>query len=251
MNRATWPAGEPPTGRHRRPVGGIVGRSIAAVLFGALALVARGAQGAGGAASPEAFADRFVAAINSKDAEQLRALIDRRSLACLTAEAPDLLSFSVSNWLSHSISPGYKTTIEDIGPDATLLMDVFMPGRFAYPARPTRKVQIQSEITESKFELEDAEIGVDADGWKIILGCPKPGTAAWMKQAREEGQAKHAERAKAADAVVAGMSPEHRAELAAMAKDGRIIDAYHKVQNDSQVDLTTAVLVMKIVAPSE
>jgi hypothetical protein len=72
-----------------------------------------------------------------------------------------------------------------------------------------------------------------------------------MKQAREEGQAKATERARAADAVIAGMSPEYRAELASMAKSGRLADAYHKVQNDKQVDLATAVLVMKIVAPEE
>jgi len=216
--------------------------------WGAFTVGATSAIGAD--ALPDAFVRRFVAAINSKESAQITALIDSRSLKCLSGEAAELLYFTIANWIEAPISAQYKAQIDDLGPEAPLLMDAFMPGRFVYPARPTRKVQI-SYVTTSKGRLVIGEIGSEAGEWKVDLACPKEGTMAWMKQAREEGKAKALERAKVVDALVAGISPDYRDELVAMAKGGHLIDAVHKIEKDRQVDLATAVLVMKRLAPLE
>jgi hypothetical protein len=238
---------------HRHSFRELVGRSITAAVFvlSALPAVAGSAVGAESAASPEAFVNRFVAAVNSKEPGQITALVDSRSLACLTGESAELLSDTIANWTKNPISPGYHVQLDDLGPDAPLVMDAFMPGRFDYPARPTRKVQISTEATTGHGTLLLLEIGVEAGAWKIVLGCPKAGTMAWIKQERAEKEAKTAEQGKVADALVAGMSPDYRAELVSMAKAGRWIDAVHKIEKDRQVELTIAVLVMKILAPPE
>jgi hypothetical protein len=131
--------------------------------------VAGGAHDAEGAAQPEAFVNRFIAAINSKDSGKIMALIDSRSLACLTGENAPLLSFTLDNWMEHPISPRYNAQFKVLGPEALLLMDSFMPGRFDYPVRPTREVQIQADVTASNGVIVIAEIGLEAGEWKIIL----------------------------------------------------------------------------------
>ena len=209
------------------------------------------AAGAESTASPEAFVNRFVEAINSKDSGQITALIDGKSLACLTGESAELLSFTIGLWTKDSISPQYHVQFDDLGQEAPLMMDAFMPGRFDYPVRPTRKVQISTEATSGHGNLLLLEIGVEAGEWKVVLACPKEGTMAWMKQARAEQEAKTAEQTKVADALIAGMSPDYRAELVSMAKGGHWIDAVQKIEKDRQVELTIAVLAMKIIAPPE
>jgi len=203
-------------------------------------------------ALPDAFVSRFVAAINSKEPAQITALIDSRSLKCLSGEGAELLSFTVTNWIGDApVSKQYKFQIEDLGPEAPLLMDAFYPGRFVYPARPTRKVQITVEATDTKVRQVIAELGLEAGEWKVDLACPKEGTMAWMKQSREEGKAKTLERTKVVDALVADISPAYRDELVAMAKNGRWIDAVHNIEKERQIDLTTAVSVMNRLAPHE
>jgi hypothetical protein len=123
--------------------------------------------------------------------------------------------------------------------------DAFMPGSFVYPARPTRKVQISADVTASSGRLIIAEIGLEAGEWKVDLACPKEGTMAWMKQAREEG----IEQGKVVDALIASLSPDYRNELVSMTKSGHWIDAAHKIEKDHQVELTIAVLAMRKLSP--
>jgi hypothetical protein len=228
-----------------RPIPGFVGLWLLALMsaWGAFTVGATSVVGAD--ASPDAFVSRFVAAINSKESAQITALIDSRSLKCLSGEAAELLSFTIANWIKAPISAQYKAQIDDLGPEAPLLMDAFMPGRFVYPARPTRKVQISAEVTASSGRLIIAEIGLDAGEWKVDLACPKEGTMAWMKRAREEG----IEQGKVVDALIASLSPDHRNELVSMAKSGHWIDAAHKIEKDHQVELTIAVLAMRKLSP--
>lgn len=223
----------------------IVGRATVAIALIAVA----GPAYAESAVSPEAFASQFVAAINSGDRGRIEALIDRQSLACLSGEGEPLLAYTIGNWIKQPIPPQYKTQFDEIGADATLVMDVFMPGRFDYPVRPTRKAQISFELSSSNFYQLIAEIGLEAGAWKIVLACPKAGTMAWMLQARAEDEAKTRERDKAVDALVKDMSADYRAELLAMAKAGHWIDAVHKIEKDRQVDTTTAVQTMEKLAP--
>ena len=207
--------------RRCHPIPGFVGLWLLALMseWGAFTVGATSAVGAD--ASPDAFVSRFVAAINSaRRSAQITALIDSRSLKCLSGEAAELLSFTIANWIKAPISAQYKVQIDDLGPEAPLLMDAFMPGRFVYPARPTRKVQISAEVTASSGRLIIAEIGLDAGEWKVDLACPKEGTVAWMKQTREEGieQGKVSRRAY--------REPESRLadrnELVSMAKSGHL-----------------------------
>jgi len=245
------PFHEPPRRSHRQPFREIVRLSIAAICAAGGLSVAGGAHGAESAAQQEAFVNRFIAAINSKDSGKIMALVDSRSLACLTGENAPLLSFTIDNWMKYPISPRYNAQFKDLGPEAPLLMDSFMPGRFDYPVRPTRAVQIQADVTASNGVIVIAEIGLEAGEWKIVLACPKEGTTAWMNKAREEKKAKDVEQAKLVDALIAGMSPDYRNELVSIAKGGHWIDAVHKIEKDRQVDLTIAVLAMKRLAPLE
>ena len=109
------------------------------------------------------------------------------------------------------------------------------------------KVQISAEVTATSGRLIIAEIGLDAGEWKVDLACPKEGTMAWMKRAREEG----IEQGKVVDALIASLSPDYRNELVSMAKSGRWIDAAHKIEKDHQVELTIAVLAMRKLSPPE
>ena len=234
-------------------VRGVLRRStaVAMLVSGAFVTVVDGAPGAERAASLEAFVSRFIAGINSKDSGQVTALVDSRSLACLKGENAALLADTIANWMKYPISPRYDAQFLDLGPEASLLMDSFMPGRFDYPVRPTRRVDIQANVTASNGVIVIAEIGVEADEWKVVLACPKEGTMAWINQAREEGKAKALEQTKAADALVADMSSDYRDELVSMAKGGHWIDAVHKIEKDRQIDLTIAVLAMKKLSPLE
>ena len=138
---------------------------------------------------------------------------------------------------------------DPLGPDATLALDAFMPGRFDYPVRPTRRMQIDFAQSDTNHQSLIAEISVEAGVWKVVLPCPKPGAMAWMRTMREEGAARAAAQTAAVDALLAGLSAGYRGELTAMAKAGRWIDAARRIEKDKQVELAIAVLAMKRIAP--
>ncbi|MGD0722272.1 MAG: hypothetical protein ABR970_14635 [Roseiarcus sp.] len=227
--------------------------ALASIVRAALAALAVGAAAAGAraedASTPEAFASRFVAAIDSRDRGRIEALLDTRSLACLSGENAALLDENFENWTRAPIPPRYRARFDPLGPDATLVLDAFMPGRFDYPVRPTRRMQIDFDESDSHVQSLIAELGLEAGAWKVVLPCPKPGTMAWIRTMREEGAARAAGQAATVDALIAGMSAGYRDELTAIAKGGRWIDAVHKLEKDRQVELGVAVLAMKRIAP--
>ncbi|MGA2043719.1 MAG: hypothetical protein ABSG83_10130 [Roseiarcus sp.] len=223
----------------------VVRAAVAALVVGAAAAGAR----ADDATTPEAFAGRFVAAVDGRDRASISALLDTRSLACLSGENAPLLDENFRNWTNMPIPPRYRTRFDPLGPDAKLVLDAFMPGRFDYPVRPTQRMQIDFDESDSHVQSLIAELGLEAGVWKVVLPCPKPGTMAWIGTMREEGAAQAAGQAATVDALVAGMSAGYRDELTAIAKGGRRIEAVHKLEKDRQVELAVAVLAMKRIAP--
>ena len=193
----------------------------------------------------QSFAEPFIAAVNSKDATQMTAMIHSASLACLTGDNAPFLAETIAGVFSRNIPAGRSIAAQAVAANVPLLADRLFPDRFTYPIRPTRVIRIEYDSGSHASVALLQEIAPDGDVWKQVLPCPKDGTLAWMKEAREAKAKRDAEQAPAVDALLARMTPAQRDELVAMARDGKPKEAVGKLQTDMQADEPIAYLAVK------
>ena len=191
------------------------------------------------------FAEPFIAAVNSKDPAKMTAMIHSASLACLTGDNAPLLTDTIAGVFTRTIPPGRSIAAQAVAANIPLLADRLFPDRFTYPTRPTRLIRIEYDSGNHASVALLQEIALDGDVWKQVLPCPKEGTLAWMKQAREDKMKRDAEQAVAVDALLARMTPAQRDGVLALAKDGKPKEAVDKLHADMQTDETIAYLAVK------
>ncbi len=191
---------------------------------------------------PEALAKLFVDAVNSKSAASRLALLHPKSRACINAQTQPYYDWIFSRQLKHVIPAAkYKVTAEPLAGKQLLPSD----GKSDYPLRPSHQLQI--DFDTGPYSATSIILLIVRDGarWYEVLPCPRPDAVAAIGVI----EAKRAEQKRKVESLVAGLVDPLRAEITALARQGRRIDAIKRYQDASGQDLTTAKDVVDLLVP--
>ena len=196
---------------------------------------------AGSPDQPEAFVGLFVDAINSKSAERRLALLHPKSKACVNAQTQPYYDWIFSRQLRHVIPAKYKVAAEPLAGKQSLPSD----GKSDYPLRPSHQLQI--DFDTGPYSSTSIVLFIVRDGarWYEVLPCPRPDAISSIPAI----EAKRAEQARKVESLVAGLPDPLRAEIIALARQGRRIDAINKYRDATGRDLTTAKDVVDLLVP--
>lgn len=192
---------------------------------------------------PEAFAKEFVEAVNSKNAERRLALLHPQSRACINAQTQPYYDWIFSRQSRHVIPAAYKVTTNPVPGDTPLMSD----GRSDYPLRPTQQLQIDFETGPYRSTSIILLIARDGAGWREVLPCPRPDAIAGIRVV----EAERAQQERRVRSLVAKLADPLRAEIIALARQGRRIDAIKKYRAATGEDLSTAKSVVDLLVPRE
>jgi hypothetical protein len=223
--RPTSPARKPST---RRRLARAILRALwfGAALPGVAPLAA--AQGADGIqAGHRAFAAQYVAALAGGDAQRMRALIHPRSLACITDRNRDFFD----EMLARSMRPAaverhQVTSVRRIDPAEPPGVP---PALGAYPATPTHRIQFDVIVGPNRSRTIIRDLAEVDGAWLALAVCPTEEGLAAFRQAR---QAEAQEQARAR-ALAAEVGAPLAAELRALLRDGRRIEAVRRYRQFS------------------
>jgi hypothetical protein len=199
------------------------------------------AQG-GSANQPEAVAKLFVDAINSKSADRRLALLHPKSRACINTQTQPYYDWIFSRQLKHVIpAANYKVAATPLSGKPALPSD----GKSEYPLSPSHQLQIDFNTGPYSSTSIVLFIVRDSARWYEVLPCPGPDDVAGIRAI----EAKRAERERNIESLVARLADPLRAEITALARQGRRIDAIKRYRDATGEDLTTAKDVVDLLAP--
>jgi hypothetical protein len=196
---------------------------------------------AGSPDQPEAFARLFVDAVNSKSPERRLALLHPKSKACINAQTQPFYDWIFARQSKRAIPAKYKAAAEPLAGKQSLPSD----GKSDYPLRPSHQLQI--DFDTGPYSSTSIVLFIVRDGarWYEVLPCPRPEAISGIPAI----EAKRAEQERKVESLVAGLTDPLRAEIIALARQGRRIDAINKYREASGQDLTTAKEVVDLLAP--
>ncbi len=193
--------------------------------------------------SGEAFAQAFVAALNSHDAGRQAQIAHPLSRACMTPQAQPYFDWIFSRRSRYSIPGGYKSSVMPFPGNATLSPD----GRSDYPIRPTHQLQIDFERGPYDSASIVVMLASDNGRWYEVLPCPRPETVVSAKASN----AHRAEQENRARDVAAKLSAQSRKEALVLAREGRRVDAIKHIAATTGEDLAVAKRVLELLMESE
>ena len=180
------------------------------------------------------FAEQYVAAARARDAERYRRLVHPKSLACINDDNRDFYDDWIARAFRWKWSGPYRiVTVRALAKGAPLSVP---PGMAAYPVAPTHQIQIDLEMSATRSASLVAEIVSNGGAWLQVLPCPTAEGLAAFRSARQATAAQEAR----AHTLTAGLAAPLRAEIMALLKDGRRIDAMRRYAAASGEDLAMA-----------
>ncbi|MBI5086487.1 MAG: hypothetical protein HZB13_18065 [Acidobacteria bacterium] len=213
-------------------------RSATSMLASGLALVLCGtchpqAIDRGG---PEELARSLVEAINGRSLERRVAILHPATRACMTPETDAYFSWIFSRQLKYTIPQGkYKTLVEPVAAPMDL-------NKLLYPVRPSHLLRLDFETAPHSSTTLVLQIARHDGRWYEVLACPGPELVAGAQRSQAETERQE----KRAQEVLSSAGESLRAEVAAMAKDGRRVDAIRKVAAATGEDLAVARRVVEL-----
>ncbi len=219
-----------------------VGSRSVAVFITAFALsTAALAASTDDARSPDALAQRFVAAVLSKSVDQRKSIIHPSTLACMNPQTQPYFDWIFSKQFRIVAGSKPKVTVTSIGKHP-----VVMPtdGHSDYPVRPSHQIQI--DFVTDHYRSSSVVLFVAHDGvqWREILPCPRGDVIA---QSRANQIAEQKEAIRAQD-LRDGMPRALRTELLGLLRDGRKVEAVRRHAAATGTDLSTSKGVIELLA---
>jgi hypothetical protein len=211
-------------------------RWIATATLAASAALAPAAFAADEDPGQKAFVAAYVDSINSRDAAQRLALVHSGSRHCVQ-DPGALQQTAASRRLASMIPADYRWGVVEYPANIPLMFE----DKYDYPVRPTHIIELlydRSPTQKTSLVIQAARDGAD---WREVVPCKKPAVMEQLRAARAE-QAKHMARA---DALLAQMRPEVRAEIVKMVRDGRKHDAIKHYHSSAGEDLSVAKYVVE------
>jgi hypothetical protein len=200
-------------------------------------------QAASPSAAQQQLANRYMAAVRTKDRAQLQALLHPKVAACENLSIRDYFDYLAEQSLKDVPQGKYTVAVTPLPagePPAILPATIFK-----YPVRPTHQLQIDSEAALAESVSVIRTIASQEGRWYIVYPCPNAEGIKYFQRnmARQRLQRQRAR------ALAAQLKQPLRTQLQDLLKRGRKIDAIHKYQAATGVDLTTAVQVMDLLEP--
>jgi hypothetical protein len=221
-----------------------VSRQRRAILTVAAAL-ALGASTPARPAAPTADSDRrfvseIVGAINSKSVEKRVALLHSKSLPCVRADGDSIFRDMFVRQARRHIPSNYRSTITPLAKgEGAPFADLF-----TYPVLPTHVLELTFDTGAASSTTLVLQVAREGGAWREVVGCPKPGTVALMRSAREERRKEAAH----AQELAARMAPGLRDSVLTLFRQGHRVEAYQRYAKASGEDLATAKQVVDLLA---
>jgi ribosomal protein L7/L12 len=179
----------------------------------------------------QAFVEALVAAINSKDTAQRKALVHPHSLRCGTAGSDQLLDEQFARQARRAVPANVTWSLTPAPPGQPLFAD-----KFDYPVRPTHRLQLDFSTGPNRSTTMVLQVAQHGGAWREVRACPKPQTVAAAKAA-SQARAQHRQKV---ERLLKDLSPGVNDEVVALLEDGRRIDAIKAYRAASGEDLVTA-----------
>ncbi|MGH8722684.1 MAG: hypothetical protein ACREU4_11905, partial [Burkholderiales bacterium] len=178
----------------------------------------------------QVFVKALVEAINSKDAAKRKALIHPDGLRCAT-EQDMLLDEQFARQARRTVPTNVSWTLTPAHPGQPLFAD-----KFDYPVRPTHLLQLDFETGLNRSTTMVLQVARHGGAWRQVSPCPKPETVA-AARAASQARAQHREKV---ERLLKEIAPQLKADVVALLKDGRRIEAIKAYRAASGEDLSTA-----------
>jgi len=183
------------------------------------------------------FVQRYVVAVNAKDAAALKKLQHPGTLTCITPETAPFFDEVLQRRFRHKIPAGYRLSVGAISGAETLLLEDML----TYPARPTHVIQLSFETNTRTGVVLMIQAVHESGGWLEITPCPKPEALAKFREAKEEQDRFRAEARRRA----AAMPGRLRDELRQLLAEDRQLDAIQRYSAATGADLALARAVIR------
>jgi hypothetical protein len=194
-------------------------------------------------ASHRIFVAEYVAAVNARDTERFRRLVHPKSLACITDANRDFYDEWVARAFRHTLPDTYRlTSVKTVPPNTPPIVP---PGMALDPVAPTHQIQIDVQTAPYRFVVILLQVTQSAGAWLQVMPCPTGEGLAAFRAAKKKRAAQDAR----VKALTAALADPLRAEILALVKAGKKIDAVKRYQVASGEDLTTAKDVVEALEP--
>jgi hypothetical protein len=208
------------------------------ILGSALLICAHACAQANGPDRPEALAQAFVDAVNAHSMERRVDLVHPKSRACMSPETDDYFSWIFSRQLKYVIPGGkYSASVQ-------VLSGLSKAGIGGYPVPPTHQLQINFSTGDNRSTSVVLLIVKDGPRWYEVLACPGPEAVAGARRSTIESQRQENQ----AQKIAAQPDSPWRADILALIKAGRRVDAIQRVAAATGEELAIARLVVDLLA---
>ena len=181
-------------------------------------------------AAQKEFADSLVAALNTKDATRLKALIARGSLSCFDQSRKPYLDGWLRRQFRVPIGKDHQVTVAKLPPDFSTKAT-----RVKFPIAPTYAVIISYDGAGPRRTYRRL-IAQQDNQWRLILGCPTDATMVNFNKS-EQIKAKVGERA---DKLMPKVKEPLTAQIRALVAKGDRMGASKLCAEELHTDLLTA-----------
>lgn len=179
----------------------------------------------------QAFVQKLVDAINRKDDDARKSLMQPDALACSQAQKQAMAEGAyVPKW--NPIPANYRWQISPMPAGMT----GWFPDKFDYPVRPTHQLQIDFDTAPARSQSIVLQLVRSGNGWREVTGCPKAQTVVEAKAAaKARGQQEARIRS-----LTTSIAPKLKAEVLRHLADGRKVDAILHYRDATNEDLAVA-----------
>jgi len=181
-------------------------------------------------AAQKEFADSLVAALNSKDAARLKALIAPEALSCFDKSRQPYLDGWLRRQFRASIGKDHQVTVAKLPPDFSAKAT-----RVKFPVVPTHALIISYDGAGARRTYRRL-IAQQDNHWRLILGCPTDAAMVNFNKS-EQIKAKAVERA---DKLMPQVKEPLAAQVRALVAKGDRMGASKLCAEELHTDLLTA-----------
>lgn len=189
------------------------------------------ASAANPALTPESFADELVKAIRSKNSQLRKAVLHKKTRACINSQTQPYFDWIFTRQFRYAIPEEYKVSTQPLSGPARSSLE-----KSPYPVVPTHQIQI--DFATGPYRSTSIVVLATKDGgnWREILPCPSPEAVAGAQRSSAETERQN----RRINMLAAQVREPLRSEIIAMARAGRRIDAIRKYAAATGEDLVIA-----------
>lgn len=191
---------------------------------------------------------RYVEAVNLKDENQLKALMNPGYLNCMNDSNKDYFEDVFQRSLKYDIPEGYKASIVPLLEEDVLKeVEGAKQRGLSYPVNPTHQLQLDFNKGEYSSVTIIRKLTQEGDFLYEVSGCPSTQAVAKFREVKIKKDAEHLR----AKQLFQELKDPFLSELMSLFKEGREIDAWKKYSEATGETLATAKEVLSYLEVNE